>query len=49
MKKVQQYGSGQAIPDGAQYLTTVIQQMGSGIAAIHFFLVEDKKEEGKEK
>ena len=49
MKKVQQYGSGQAVPEGAQYLTTVVQQMGVGMAAIHFFLVEEKKEEPKEK
>ena len=45
MKKIQQYGAGQEIPDGSQYLTSIVVQTPIGNpAVIHFFLVEDTTE-----
>ena len=46
MKKIQQYGAGQEVPEGSQYLTSVVLQMAIGNpAVIHFFLVDEKKKE----
>lgn len=51
MKKIYKYGTGDEVPEGAIYLSTVVQEMVSSIDSItsstsrfvwHYFLVEVK-------
>ena len=52
MKKVYKYGTGQEVPEGAIYLTSVVQEVITQLDNVtatasrlvwHYFLVEDKK------
>lgn len=52
MKKIYKYGTGQSVPDGAVYLSTVVQEMHNAQDHVnmvtqrfvwHYFLVETEK------
>jgi hypothetical protein len=52
MKKVYKYGTGEKIPDGAVYLTTVVDNdtlmLGKQIRLVwHYFLIDVEVEETK--
>jgi hypothetical protein len=41
MKRVYKYGTGQQVPEGAVYLTTVVEESNLTRFVWHYFLVED--------
>lgn len=43
MKKVYKFGTGEVIPEGAIYLTTIVQELGTLRFVWHYFLVEVKE------
>lgn len=44
MKKVYKYGTGDEIPKGAVYLTTLVQNLNDNTRLVwHYFLVEVKE------
>lgn len=42
MKKVYKYGTGDEVPEGAVYLTTITEVMLQVVFVWHYFLVEVK-------
>ena len=44
MKKVFKFGTGKQVPEGATYLTTLVEEFGGVRFVWHYFLVEVQEE-----